>query len=240
VSSEAVLGDLIINGVGSSNGGRFQNALISGKGTVNGALDCTFFKCSGTSIVKGEVKSQKIKISGSTKIIGNVSTDELLIEGKAAITGDAFVNKLNVRGSGSVDGSIKGEEIKVQGNMVIGRDCEVETFIAEGRFTVGGLLAAEKIEVYHSWNCRVMEMGGENIRIKQKPNFLRGIFKSVFSYKLKTDLIEGDYIELENTKAKVVRGNHIIIGENCEIDLVEYKDSLRVEKNGVVKEKVQQ
>lgn len=39
------------------------------------------------------------------------------------------------------------------------------------------------------------------------------------------EIIKGDDIFLEYTKAKVVRGNNIIIGSNCEIDLIEYKNN---------------
>jgi hypothetical protein len=40
-------------------------------------------------------------------------------------------------------------------------------------------------------------------------------------------IIEGDDIYLENTHAKVVRGNNIEIGPGCEIKLVEYKYSFK-------------
>lgn len=234
--SSLSLGNLIINGVGTSNGGIFDSALISGRGTVNGALDCKYLKCNGTGTVNGDVKSDKTKISGSAKIFGNVACEDLFIEGKAVISGDTKVNKLIVRGKGYFEGHVKGENLKVRGSFFVGGDCEAETFHSEGNFNVGGLLSAEKVEIHIGGECRAVEIGGERIRVKQKPNFLRDLFKVVFPIRLETDVIEGDHIELENTKAKVVRGNHIIIGENCEIDLVEFKETFRVEKNGKVKE----
>ncbi len=39
---------------------------------------------------------------------------------------------------------------------------------------------------------------------------------------LTAELIEGDVIELTNTKAKTVRGNKVKIGPNCQIETVEY------------------
>ena len=44
---------------------------------------------------------------------------------------------------------------------------------------------------------------------------------------LSTNSIEGDDIYLEYTKAKAVRGNNIILGPGCEIELVEYKDNFK-------------
>ncbi|MNR67595.1 hypothetical protein D3C85_1916860 [compost metagenome] len=48
-------------------------------------------------------------------------------------------------------------------------------------------------------------------------------------------VIEGDDIYLENTRAKVVRGNQVVIGPGCEIDLVEYKVLLEKKKGANVK-----
>jgi cytoskeletal protein CcmA (bactofilin family) len=232
-------GDIIINGMGTSNGGRYEQVLISGKGTVNGELDCNFFKCNGTGVVNGDLTCNKAKVSGNAKINGNVTSGDLLIEGRATITGEANINKVVIRGKGSVGGHLKGEELRIQGSAFIGGDCEVETFKAEGWFVVDGLLTAESIDIQTFGECKAGEIGGQTIRVRQKPNFLRDLLKVVFPVRLETDLIEGDQIELENTKAKIVRGSHIIIGENCEIDLVEYKQSFRVEKNGQVKKNIQ-
>ncbi len=232
-------GDLIINGFGTSNGGRFQQAVISGKGTVNGQLDCSYFKCNGTGTVNGDIKSEKTKISGNGKIIGDITSKDFVIEGRALVSGNAVITKMVVKGRGSVGGNIKGEELKVQGSLFVGGDCEVETFKAEGHFVVDGLLSAENIEIHTSGSCKAGEIGGQTIRVRQKKNLLLELIKVVYPVKLETDLIEGDHIEIENTKARIVRGNHIIIGENCEIDLVEYKESFQIENNGIVKKNIQ-
>ncbi|WP_318506008.1 cytoplasmic protein [Bacillus sp. T3] len=231
-------GDLIINGVGASNGGQFNQVLISGKGTINTAVDCTYFKCSGTGIVHSDIKSEKTKISGHAKISGNVVSHEFEIEGRALVRGNAEVHELDIKGRGFINGHVKAEEIKSQGSIVIGGDCEAESFKAEGHFKVGGLLTAEKIEIVLASGCMATEIGGSTIRVKQKSNIIRDLLKLVFPIKLEAELIEGDMIELENTKAKIVRGTHIIIGENCEIDRVEYKEAFRVEKNGLVHENI--
>lgn len=185
------------------------------------------------------MKSEFIKISGTGKISGKVYATDLSIEGSASILGDAYSDKMCISGKGSIGGNVKGEEMRIQGKASIGGDCEVETFKSEGQFTVGGLLSAEEIDIYTYGECKAKEIGGKTIRVKQKTHILLEMIKTIKSVKLETDLIEGDHITLENTKAKVVRGNHIIIGENCEIKLVEYKDTFKVEKNGIVKEIIQ-
>jgi cytoskeletal protein CcmA (bactofilin family) len=236
---EKELGNLLINGYGSSNGGEFSSVTINGKGTVNGDLNCSYFTCNGAGTVNGDVKSEALKISGTGKISGKVYSSDLTIEGNGSIGGDVFIDIMTISGKSSVGGNVKGEEMKVQGKVTIGGNCEVETFKSEGQFTVGGLLSAEEIYIETYGECKAKEIGGKTIKVKQKTNFLLDLIKTVKSVKLEVDVIEGDHITLENTKAKVVRGNHILIGENCEIELVEYKETFEVEHNGRVKESIQ-
>jgi len=55
---------------------------------------------------------------------------------------------------------------------------------------------------------------------------------------LETELIEGHDILLEWTRAKTVRGKQIVIGEGCEIERVEYSESLEVDESARVGERV--
>lgn len=236
---ENKLGDLVINGFGSANGGEFDRVSINGKGTVNGNLQCHFFECNGSGAVNGDIKGETVKISGNAKIDGKIYTTDLKVEGRGSIKGDVYMNKMIIAGTASIGGNVKGEDLKVQGKIVVDGDCEVEAFKAEGQFNVQGLLSAETIEIHTYGESKAKEIGGQTIRVKQKTNFLLNLLKTVKSVQLEADLIEGDHITLENTKAKIVRGNHIIIGENCEIDLVEYKETFKREKNGYVKESKQ-
>lgn len=233
------LGNLIINGLGSSNGGHFESALINGKGTINGDIVCDSFSCNGSGTVYGDVKSEKLKISGNTKITGKVYSTSISVDGRGVFQGDVYFNKMVVSGAGSIGGNIKGEELKIQGRMTVGGNCEVEEFKSEGQFSIGELLSAETIEIYTYGECKVKEIGGQSITVKQKSNFFLDLIKTVKSVKLSVETIEGDNIYLENTKAKVVRGNQIVIGENCEIDLVEFKDSFKTVGNGRVNQNVQ-
>jgi cytoskeletal protein CcmA (bactofilin family) len=42
---------------------------------------------------------------------------------------------------------------------------------------------------------------------------------------LEAEIIEGDEIMLENTTAKIVRGNNVMLGAGCDIGTVEYKSN---------------
>ena len=61
------------------------------------------------------------------------------------------------------------------------------------------------------------------------------MIKPVCSNKILTaDIIEGDLIYLENTNAKIVRGNNVTIGTGCKIELVEYKESFKKDEKSIV------
>lgn len=236
---EKELGNLMINGLGSSNGGHFDSATINGKGTVNGDMECHSFSCNGAVTVNGAVKAEKMKISGTTKITGKLYATTLSVDGRGSFHDDVYFDKMSIAGSSSIGGNVKGEELKIQGRIGVDGNCEVESFKSEGQFNVGGLLSAEHIEIHTYGECKAKEIGGQTIKVKQKTNLFLDILKTVKSVKLAAEVIEGDDISLENTKAKVVRGNHIIIGENCEIDLVEYKGTFKIVGNGRVNKSVQ-
>ncbi|MHC0039151.1 polymer-forming cytoskeletal protein [Pseudoneobacillus sp. C159] len=233
------LGNLMINGLGSSNGGNFDSVTINGKGTINSDIQCNSFSCNGAGTVHGDVKGEHLKISGTTKITGKIQCSTISVDGKGSFKSDLYFNKMNVSGMSSIDGNVKGEDLKVQGRISVDGNCEVENFKSEGQFSIDGLLSAETIDIYTYGECKAREIGGQTIRVKEKTNFLLDLLKAVKSVKLSVDTIEGDDISLENTKAKVVRGNHVVIGENCEIELVEYKDDLKVVGNGRIHKSVQ-
>lgn len=228
------LGDLTINGFGSSNGGIFSNVYINGKGTLNGDIQCQYFECNGAGTVNGNIMSRSLEVKGTGKVMGDVESINLKIEGNGSISGNALSENMVVSGLLSVGGNVKGDEIKLQGKLSVGGDCECESFHADGKFSIGGLLSAEHINIYTFGDCKVKEMGGREINVKQQKSMVMSLLKKVKSFKFEAVVIEGDEIRLENTKAHIVRGNNVTIGENCEIDLVEYKGNFEIEKNGYV------
>jgi cytoskeletal protein CcmA (bactofilin family) len=230
-------GDLTINGFGASNGGQFNNVILNGKGTVNTDIECQDFECNGTGSVKGNLHSKKAKISGNAKFGGSITSTSLMIEGRAKIENNVNAKNVKVSGHASIGGSLKGEEVKIKGRINVGEDCEAEIFKSECQFTVGGLLNADKVDVKIYGECRAQEIGGQSIMVRTKGiSFIGQLLKTFIPTVLETDLIEGDHIEIENTNAKVVRGNNVTIGANCKIGLVEYTGTFKQEKNTVVEE----
>ncbi|WML24141.1 polymer-forming cytoskeletal protein [Neobacillus sp. OS1-33] len=229
-------GDLVINGFGASNGGQFQLVTLNGRGTVNNAIECVELDCNGSGILNGNVLSEKAKVNGHARFRGNIDSQNLKIDGSARIDKNLTAEKLKVSGKATVGGKVKCEEIKIQGTFTVGGDCEAEIFQAESQFTIGGLLNADEVNLKLFGACFAKEIGGQTITIKAKGSLVGNLLKSFFKPQLETELIEGDKIEIENTIAKIVRGNQVKIGPNCQIGLVEYTEECSIDKKAVVAE----
>lgn len=228
-------GDLLINGFGSSNGGSFNTVSINGKGSVTGDVECSELDFNGSGSVTGNVVVNHARINGHGKIKGNMESQVLRVDGTAGVIGNLIVKELKVSGKVNVGGKMKGDEIKIRGRLTVGEDCEAETFKAESQFSIGGLLNADLVDITIFADCHAKEIGGQTILIKQK-NSLLGFFKPFVRTQLKTECIEGDKIEIENTKAGIVRGKNVVVGANCEIDVVEYSGEFTMDKNSIVKD----
>ncbi|MBW9171581.1 polymer-forming cytoskeletal protein [Clostridium estertheticum] len=232
--------DLKMSGSGSSGGGKYNDVFISGSGKINGDLDCIYFKTSGSSKVIGNLKAETIKISGSSKIEGNVEVKDIRISGSTHVIGNLKSENVSISGSTHIDGNLYAQEVNISGSVTIGENCEAECFKANGGFKIQELLNAGQITIRLGGNCFVKEIGGEHIDIRVHPmdnSIFRKAIDKFFNTRaeLTTDLIEGDDIYLQNTNAKIVRGNNITIGTGCNIGLIEYKGEINISDSSIVK-----
>jgi cytoskeletal protein CcmA (bactofilin family) len=234
----AKIEDLVINGSGSVGGGTFNKVLINGSGTIVHDLECVDLECNGAGKITGNVHAKNTIIKGSSTITGNLLSERVQIHGHASVKGYIHFQQLEVKGASTVGKSVKGEQLTLEGSIKIGEDCECEHVQAEGSFKIQGLLNADTINVSLHGKSYAKEIGGETITVKKRNSrSLFDKFIKTFSKTLKSDVIEGDHIHLEYTKAKVVRGNIVTLGPGCEIDLVEYKQEFTADKHAIIKEK---
>jgi cytoskeletal protein CcmA (bactofilin family) len=228
---EQNLQDMKISGAGSMNGGKYRDVKISGAGSVNGDIECESFDTSGASTINGNVKTGKFKVSGASEVKGSVEAEEMKISGGSEIRGDITTKYIKISGASKIKGNLRAEEVELTGSVEIKEDCEAEYFKANGGFDIGGLLNAGKIDVTIYGRCRVREIGGEKIDVRVgNGNLFSQMLKYVFTggERLITSVIEGDDIYLEGTAAKIVRGNNVTIGPDCNIEVVEYRSTISV------------
>ncbi|NFP49656.1 cell shape determination protein CcmA [Clostridium argentinense] len=252
------LRELKISGSGSSSGGKFDEVSISGSGKIYGDTECnnfrisgsgkvignlnaSEFKISGSGGVEGNLKCKSGKISGSGKVLGHVDSEDFNISGSGKIEGDLSGKEITISGSAKVLGSIYGTDVKISGGIDIEKNVETDNFQMTGSFKSKGMLNAENVNIYLGGISNVEEIGATNIEILKRPsrNNIVALIAKVIGNNfgtLTTKVIEADEIYLENTKAEVVRGKNVIIGDGCNIKLVEYKNELKILGNGIVGE----
>ncbi|AKA69239.1 polymer-forming cytoskeletal protein [Clostridium scatologenes] len=228
---EEKLIDMKISGSGKISGGKYNEVKISGSAKVEGDIECYNYKCSGSSIASGNVKAETVGISGSTKITGDLDTDEITVSGSSSILGNVDARKVKISGSTDIGGSLHTEDIQISGSVSIDGDCEAENFHARGGFKIGGLLNAGNIDIEMYGSCKVKDIGGENIKVRLgRGHFFVKMLNLFMNNKgLEASTIEGDDIFLENTTAKIVRGNNVTIGDNCNIQTVEYRNEINID-----------
>jgi cytoskeletal protein CcmA (bactofilin family) len=86
------------------------------------------------------------------------------------------------------------------------------------------------------------EIGGETINIrKDTPNKQYGILIKLLIWlsggkhgKLTVDWIEGTNVYVEDTEAKIIRGEKIVIGPRCRVESIEYSESLDIDAQAEV------
>ncbi|PEA54015.1 cytoplasmic protein [Bacillus pseudomycoides] len=226
--------NLSLNGSGNSSGGIYNNVKIRGEGTILDDIDCDVFKTYGASEVQGNIKTQIVTVFGETKIRGDLHSENVKVNGNLEVGGTAAVKRTKVRGMFDIGGSFTGEEVDITGGINVKGNLETENFTVNGGFTIGGMLNAGNINIILRYeHSNVEEIGGEKITIRKKLSFFP--FLKHIGY-LHANIIEGDEIYLEYTKADIVRGNNVTIGPECEIGVVEYHATYKNKNQSLVKE----
>lgn len=230
--------NLRISGAGSAAGGRFNEVRISGAGSINGDIECNSFKSSGASSINGNVKAKIFESSGASDLKGNIEASDMRISGAGKVRGSVSAGKIKISGALDVGENLHAETAEISGGTHIKGNVEAESFKASGNIEVGGLLNAGEINIIINGKCSAKEIGGEKIKIRRNSGGVFKTIKEMFNVHeyLVTEVIEGDDIYIESTVAKVVRGNNVTIGYDCDIDLVEYKNEINIDKNTRVKE----
>lgn len=220
--------DLTISGSGSAPGGLYDQVHVNGSGKIVGDIECQIIEINGSGKVIGRLQADAVSINGSGKVEGSVRAESVTINGHSVISGEVAADFLKIDGNAKIGGSVKGDTVALRGNMKIEGSCEAETVTVQGGLTIDELLSADKIDItlYNMGTVSyIKEIGGGTIQVRRTTftNVVGRLLKAFFKRELSVGTIEGDDIFLEDTTAKVVRGNHVLIGSGCNIETVEYQ-----------------
>lgn len=217
---EANLPNLKLVGTTSASGGRFGNVKITGEASLTGDVECRSLSCTGTADLRGSLTADTFKLTGECKVGGDMRS------GRISAVGDI-----------EIAGELHGDRVKLTGDVRVRGNGEAESIQVRGGLTVEGLLNAETIELRMLGPCRAKEIGGGAISVKRSRTSVFKMFTRGNAV-LQADLIEGDILELEHTRAAVVRGNRVTLGPGCEIGRVEYRGDLSVHDRASVGERM--
>ncbi|RAP73831.1 hypothetical protein [Paenibacillus montanisoli] len=216
--------DFAISGVGSTAGGQFHRVELEGVSRVSGDLDCYSFSMNGMATVKGGVRSEeRFKASGKLTVEGSVHAAVMELEGQMKVRGGVSCDVYRMNGFAKVYGDCSAQQCDVRGGM-----------------TVGGVLHADRLEIYLDGPVRAEVIRCRELRMKQGgggslKRFLQSILPTSWQAQLRADRIEGDDLELKETTAALVRGRRVTIGAGSVIDRVEYESELIVHPDAIVR-----
>lgn len=212
-----------------------QDITIMGESHMSGG-GYGFVKILGNASTQEDMEAERIKVVGSGEF-RSVKAGEIKVTGNARFTGSLKVTRLEISGSVDTLSTVKAQSIKVYGSLTATEEVSAEKFHAKGLIKLTSL-NADDILIEPAENSRVHEVGGEKVQVKPLGMFHLGFFGFNHAKRLVSDTIEADRIELSNTTARIVKGNQVIIGPGCNIETVEYRDSLEVDDNSAVKNQV--
>lgn len=232
------LRNLIINGSSSTNGGIFDKVSIRGEGTVYGDLESDVVNIYGQGTFRDNVSVGTMKVMGQTDVNGSLNADLLKVYGQLDVSKASNIKHLKVRGEVDFNHHLNGEHVDNKGSLKVNGNVTCDQFLSKGECKIDGLLSAEEINLKLLFTTsRITEIGGGKVSVN-KHNFPYGFSFRAKKAHLVTTVVEADDIYLEYTTAKVVRGNNVKIGPGCDIDLVEYRDSIRVSPGSTVRSEV--
>lgn len=178
-----------------------------------------------------------LNINGLCNVDDDVFCDTILVSGTANFEGNVHSDIIKINGVVNIEGDVKADSIEVNG-VLNAQNIEAEKFTISGIVKVDGDINAENLEAKSI--CLFNNLYGENIVIK------RGPFKGTLNVNIngqgdiKTKLsvfneIEATSIELSHITGKRISGEHIVLGENVEIDVVEYTKTISLNPKSKIK-----
>ncbi|NLT98463.1 MAG: polymer-forming cytoskeletal protein [Christensenellaceae bacterium] len=228
--------DLTISGFGVAPGGDYGTVRISGRGKITGDITCNELIITGSADAMGAVSCSRLHITGEAGIHGDLKAKELKVRGAGDFKSSDATDDFSVSGTAHAEKSINAGTAKISGSVHVKGDLLADSFSSSGMFEVSGLLSADTVDITLDLSTsKAREIGGERITAKVGVTGL-SVLRTIFTLgthtpRLEADSIEGSSVWLEQTRARVVRGHDVTLGDGCDIVLVEYSGTLHKSGN---------
>ncbi len=236
--------------------GEFQGQLdveeleVTGKCTVKGPLEADSVTVRGSLHVEGATRIGKLRSYGSLNVESDLISESTYFAGSSNVTGNVECDDFTSRGSFSIEGLLTADEIDIW----LGSENHVEKVGGEKivirKKGVSEAIDSEKVEGGVRGFKRGLSKAGEKLGFDLEldeskissgvSRFTRKIDDYLAEFGggvLKTSVIEGDTVNLEGVEADSVRGDDLVVGEDCIIGKLEYSNTVEVKDGAEVGEK---
>lgn len=202
---------------------------ITGSGTIV-AGEYNDITVSGFGSIKGDVKANRIKIYGTLKSTNKVD-----------------VTKLSVSGSSTFYENVVGDNVDISGSATFDKNCSFKNISVNGSISCKEELTAEEIEV--RGGCKLNKVEAKRVKLRGKAFNIKHlcaeeltIIEKGFSFGIifsrnpsKIDVCECDKIDVDHLICDELFVKNGRIGPKCEIEYLEYSDSIDVHVDAKVK-----
>jgi len=199
---------------------------IIGDGVISSG-DYEEVKVVGTATSSGDFNTNILRVTGELDSDFNISAETARIVGNCSFN-DATMKEVTI--VGEVDCSnLESEIITITGDVKASKLKATKINVKGAKLTIDEM-NADQLDIRNAVGY-VKSIVGEKIKIYRRIKFL--IFLTS-KKRLSVDEIEGDNIYIEHVDAKKVTGDHIVIGPNCNIEVLDAK-TMKIDKSSFVK-----
>lgn len=183
-------------------------------------------KVSGSSVLPGG-EYGKVSLSGATVISGDIVCDSLTANG--ALKCEAVECRGDITLSGSLSCSaIQCGSVSIRGKAEIEKGITSENFVMQGAIICNGLLYSERVSIVVDGKNEILAIKGGSVSMTKKALALFPRNACV------TSAVEGNDVSLSYVTCPRVSGARVVIGKGCEIDLVQYSETVEISSEAKV------
>lgn len=230
-----------ISGSGRIAAGEYNEKIsVSGSGRLNGNIRCIALSCSGSVKGDGSVDcAEDVRVSGSCHIEQDIKAKNISVSGALKMGGDAYaVETIRMSGAVKCEGSIKCTTLSCSGCVNVNKEIAAEEIRISGWVKCDGLMNAEKICIDMSGSNNTSEVGSigcSEIKVYNSNGgrkfgrvpIVKWFVKGSGDLKV-AEAIEGDVVDIEYVTAPRVVGRIVTVGVGCEIELLQYSESVEI------------
>jgi len=218
-------------------GGTYDNIRIFGSAEINGELIVSNMDVYGSTKFNFKSEIDALNVFGSCDFKAYVAVKNMDIKGTCSFDSQVKVDFLKVYGSVDFKENIShAKEVNIYGNVDV-KLLEADKIVITGVIKCTEQLNCETVDISSISGSTIKEIVGTTINIKPKLN--TKTIEPIHIEPIHIEIIDGDNIYLEYVHAKVVRGNKVVIGPHCNIDKVEYKETVSISSDSNVKQSSQ-